>query len=77
MCHVTTPIYLQNMAAVSAELPTKSFSTIHLYYDDTYQFSCRGKVLEIYETQFNGEQKSVVMLDQTVMHPQGSLSSRR
>ncbi|XP_003385755.1 PREDICTED: uncharacterized protein LOC100631819 [Amphimedon queenslandica] len=59
------------MAAVSGEVPIKSFSTIHLYYDDTYQFSCRGNVLGIYETQFNGEERSIVVLDQTVMHPQG------
>lgn len=68
---MTTPVCLLNMAAVSAELSTKSFSTIHLYYDDTYQFSCRGNVLGIYETQVNGEKRSVVVLDQTVMHPQG------
>ena len=57
------------MAAV--EVVKRSFTTIHLYYDDTYLFSSMGKVLGIYDIQFNGENKDVVVLDQTVMHPQG------
>lgn len=49
----------------------RSFTTIPLYYDDTYLFSSMGKVLGIYDIQFNGEKKDVVVLDQTVLHPQG------
>lgn len=46
-------------------------ATNHLYYDDTYLFSCNGTVLAQYGTEHNGETMTVLVLNQTVMHPQG------
>lgn len=57
------------MATASQAASLSSFySTAHLYYDDTYLFSCTAKVVSIYEGDDN---KTVIVLDQTVMHPQG------
>ncbi len=48
-----------------------NLATDHLYYSDTYLFSCSAKVLSQYNTQYNEESLTVLVLDQTVMHPQG------
>ena len=45
--------------------------TAHLYYDDTYRFSNFGRVVAIEEAELNGAKLTALVLDQTVMHPQG------
>jgi Ser-tRNA(Ala) deacylase AlaX len=44
-------------------------STNHLYYNDTYLFSCSAKIIAIHEGV--EDNRLVIILDQTVMHPQG------
>lgn len=55
------------MATSSGDL-----STVHLYYDDTEQFTCEAKVIaqEELEKKDGGKQLCLI-LDRTVMHPQG------
>ena len=48
--------------------PEAGLSTVHLYYEDTEQFSCEAKVLA--EEQLENSDLCLV-LDRTVMHPQG------
>lgn len=43
----------------------------HLYYKDTYLFSCDSVVLLVKEQEEGG--KYVIVLDRTVMHPQGGI----
>ena len=52
-------------------MASSSLSTHHLYYTDTYLFTNIGRILHVSETEFNGHQSNVVILNQTVMHPQG------
>lgn len=46
-----------------------SLVTKHLYYDDTELFSCTGRVIAQYAGAQEG--REVIVLDRTVMHPQG------
>ncbi len=66
------------MAAVSAALPAvkalskvaaSSLLTQHLYYDDTELFSSVGRIVSQYAA--SKDSQEVLVLDQTVMHPQG------
>ena len=45
--------------------------TEHLYYTDTELCECKGKVIGARLMEFQGESRNVIILDQTVMHPQG------
>lgn len=46
--------------------------TTHLYYDDTELFSCEARVLAQEELEGKGGEKQLcLILDRTVMHPQG------
>ena len=49
--------------------------TVHLYYDDTEKFSCDSKVELLEEDIRNGKHTPSLVLDRTVMHPQGGLKS--
>lgn len=58
------------MAAASSDKGSPgSLVTKHLYYDDTELFSNVGKVIAQYAGSKEGQ--TVIVLDQTVMHPQG------
>ena len=46
-------------------------TTVHLYYDDTYLFRNTAKILAVRDTEVDGVIRTIVILDQTVMHPQG------
>ena len=47
-------------------------STEHLYYHDTELFTCEGKVIAEEEVALkDGSQSLGIVLDRTVMHPQG------
>ena len=54
---------------------TQDLRTVHLYYDDTENFTCEGcKVLVQDEVvRKDGEQTFGLVLDTTVMHPQGGM----
>ena len=45
--------------------------TEHLYYTDTELCECKGKVIGARLIEFQGKGRNVIILDQTVMHPQG------
>jgi len=47
------------------------FVTEHLYYTDTELCECKGKVIGARLIEFQGESRNAIILDQTVMHPQG------
>ena len=55
-------------------------STVHLYYGDTALFTCEAKILQQEELEpkdgVDGKQFCLV-LDRTVMHPQGGTSRQR
>ena len=53
-----------------------TFITEHLYYTDTELCECKGKVIGVRLIEFQGENRWVVILDQTVMHPQGGIGIR-
>lgn len=57
--------------AAKAESSNTDLQTTPLYFSDTYLFNCTGTVLAQYDTQHNGKTVKVIVLDQTVMHPQG------
>ncbi len=49
-------------------------STLHLYYEDTELFSCEAKVIGQEEiVGKTGERQICLVLDRTVMHPQGGI----
>lgn len=48
-----------------------NFVTEHLYYTDTELCTCQGKVIGVRLIEFQGESRKAIILDQTVMHPQG------
>ena len=48
-----------------------ALSTTHLYYADTELFSNTAKVIGEHSVEVNGSQLLAIVLDQTVMHPQG------
>ncbi len=58
---------------LSSSLPAAplaaSLVTQHLYYDDTELFSCTGRVIAQYAAAQEG--RDVIILDRTVLHPQG------
>ena len=47
------------------------FVTEHLYYTDTELCESKGKVIGVRLIEFQGESRNAIILDQTVMHPQG------
>jgi len=51
--------------------PKDEFITEHLYYADTELCECKAKVTGARLMEFKGESRHVIILDQTVMHPQG------
>ena len=52
--------------------PKDGLSTRHLYYSDTELYSNTAKVTSVHEVETgSGEKKIAVVLDETVMHPQG------
>lgn len=51
----------------------ESLSTEHLYYDDTELYTNTGRVTAEWETETNGEKMISLVLDRTVMHPQGGM----
>ena len=73
------------MASAAVVTPTEDFSkkltlsnevkdgfvTEHLYYNDTELCECKGKIIGARLIEFQGESRNVIILDQTVMHPQG------
>lgn len=69
------PTRIDLMAAVSAlpAIAASSLLTQHLYYDDTELFSSVGRVISQYAATKDGQE--VLVLDQTVMHPQGGTVS--
>ena len=56
--------------------PDTELSTVHLYYEDTEQFSCEAKVVAQLELEKkDGSKELCLVLDRTVMHPQGGRAS--
>ena len=49
----------------------ESLSTVHLYYDDTELYTNTGHVIGEWDTELNGGKQTCLVLDRTVMHPQG------
>ena len=47
------------------------FFTEHLYYTDTELCECKAKVTGVRLMEFQGESCHVIIVDRTVMHPQG------
>lgn len=60
------------MAEKEAE---SGLSTTHLYYADTELLSNVAKVIGEHTVEFNGGQLVAVVLNETVMHPQGGMCS--
>lgn len=60
------------MAAAFAEKP-EDLKTDHLYYEDTYDFSCEAKVLLVKDVDLEQRTKMIVT-DRTVLHPQGGVT---
>ncbi len=57
----------RRMAGASLDLTTE-----HLYYGDTERFTCEGKVIAVEEVPLkDGSLSTALILDRTVMHPQG------
>lgn len=54
--------------------PGEGLSTEHLYFDDTELYSCTAHVTGQWETEMNGKTRTVLVLDRTVMHPQGGVA---
>ena len=57
--------------AGASERAAGAVSTTHLYYADTELFSNAARVIGEHSVEVNGSQLLAVVLDQTVMHPQG------
>ena len=70
-CHLLSCLSESEHQSPPATKHDPLLSTSHLYYTDTYLFSCTAKVLAVQETMFNDTMYTTVILDQTVMHPQG------
>ena len=51
----------------------EALTTEHLYYDDTELFSCTAHVTRQWNTEVDGEKRTILVLDRTVMHPQGGV----
>ena len=50
--------------------------TEHLYYADTELCECKAKVTGVRLMEYQGESRHVIIVDQTVMHPQGGELNR-
>lgn len=61
--------------AGASERAVGALSTTHLYYTDTELFSNTAKVIGEHSVEVNGSPVLAVVLDQTVMHPQGGRCS--
>lgn len=59
----------------SSQSAAEGLTTVHLYYDDTELFTNTAHVTGQWETEMNGEKRTCLVLDRTVMHPQGGLYS--
>ena len=57
--------------ATPSQSSAESLSTEHLYYDDTELYTNTGHVTAEWDTEMNGEKLISLVLDRTVMHPQG------
>ena len=55
----------------SNKLSLQDLVTEHLYYTDTELCECKGKIIGARLIEFQGKSRDVIILDQTVMHPQG------
>lgn len=62
---------LAKKLTLSNEEVKNDFVTEHLYYNDTELCECKGKVIGARLIEFQGESRNAIILDQTVMHPQG------
>ena len=61
---------MKNMASLD------DLKTAHLYYDDTALFTCEASVLKQEELEGkDGTKQLCLILDRTVMHPQGGVVS--
>lgn len=58
---------------MASEERAEALTTVHLYYDDTELFSCTAHVTGQWETEIDGNKRTVLVLDQTIMHPQGGV----
>lgn len=61
----------------SPEANAERLTTVHLYYNDTQLYTNTGRVTGQWETEMNGEKRVCLVLDRTVMHPQGGQWSGR
>ena len=75
---VVLQLFLSVLPAMAADAgiltstdSARPLSTIHLYYKDTYLFTNTAKVLSVSDADVDGKIRTTVVLDQTVMHPQG------
>ena len=59
------------MAEKESEVRVGALSTNHLYYANTELFSNVAKVIGEHTVEVNGSQLTAIVLDETVMHPQG------
>ena len=60
-----------------SECAVGALSTNHLYYANTEVFSNVAKVIGEHTVEINGGQLTAVVLDETVMHPQGGMFSHQ
>ena len=51
----------------------EALNTEHLYYEDTELYTNTGHVTGQWDTEMNGEKRKCIVLDRTVMHPQGGV----
>ena len=61
----------RDLLAMATSTLASPFTTVPLYYGDTYLFKNTAKVLAVNDTEVDGKTRTAVILDQTVMHPQG------
>ena len=55
----------------SASGSKDGLSTVHLYYSDTELYSNTARVTSVHEVETSSGEKTALVLDETVMHPQG------
>ena len=63
------------MAEEDKTIAAEALTTEHLYYEDTELYSSTGRVIGQWETEMNGEKRVCLVLDRTIMHPQGGVYS--
>lgn len=68
---MATKLETEENGATPSQSSAESLSTEHLYYDDTELYTNTGHVTAEWDTEMNGEKQISLVLDQTVMHPQG------